>query len=151
MAEFMIRCPFLERPSKLTGPVSYFEIKVSRKVGCVLASNEVHFVSLAENFTTLIWNGKQNSLTGPVITGSFEKRAPEPHPKRRVFFQTIFDCSLNNQLFYFLRSSHRHKQVRYLACVSSSKSHRNNKGLAYRVEIFANNLCVSHGKVKLCN
>ena len=43
--------PFLERPGKLTGPVSYFEIKVSRKVGCVLASNEVHFVSLAENFT----------------------------------------------------------------------------------------------------
>ena len=23
-----------------------------------------------------IWNGKQNSLTGPVITESFEKRAP---------------------------------------------------------------------------
>ena len=43
--------PFLERPGKLTGPVSYFEIKVSRKLGCVLASNEVHFVSLAENFT----------------------------------------------------------------------------------------------------
>ena len=43
--------PFLERPGKLTGPVSYFEIEVSRKVGCVLTSNEVHFVSLAENFT----------------------------------------------------------------------------------------------------
>ena len=43
--------PFLERPGKLTGPVSDFEIKVSRKVGCVLTSNEVHFVSLAENFT----------------------------------------------------------------------------------------------------
>ena len=42
---------FLERPGKLTGPVSYFEIEVSRKVGCVLTSNEVHFVSLAENFT----------------------------------------------------------------------------------------------------
>ena len=76
--------PFLERPGKLTGPVSYFEIEVSRKVGCVLTSNEVHFVSLAENlnciifksFETPIWNGKQNSLTGPAITGSFEKRAP---------------------------------------------------------------------------
>ena len=45
------RGPFLERPGKLTGLVSYFEIKVSRKLGCVLASNEVHFVSLAENFT----------------------------------------------------------------------------------------------------
>ena len=43
--------PFLERPGKLTGPVSYFEIEVSRKVWCVLTSNEVHFVSLAENFT----------------------------------------------------------------------------------------------------
>ena len=32
-------------------PVSYFEIEVSRKVGCVLTSNEVHFVSLAENVT----------------------------------------------------------------------------------------------------
>ena len=38
-------------PVKLMGPVSYFEIKVSRKLGCVLASNEVYFVSLAENFT----------------------------------------------------------------------------------------------------
>ena len=45
------RGPFLKRPGKLTGPVSYFEIEVSRKVGCVLTSNEVHFVSLAENFT----------------------------------------------------------------------------------------------------
>ena len=43
--------PFLERPGKGTGPVSYFEINVSRKVGIVLASNEVQFVSLAENFT----------------------------------------------------------------------------------------------------
>ena len=43
--------PFLERPGNLTGPVSYFEIEVSKKVGCFLTSNEVHFVSLAENFT----------------------------------------------------------------------------------------------------
>ena len=43
--------PFFERPGNLTGPVSYFEIKVSGKVACVQASNEVHFVSLAENFT----------------------------------------------------------------------------------------------------
>ena len=43
--------PFLERPGKLTGPVSYFEIEVSRKVVCVLTTNEVHFVSLAENLT----------------------------------------------------------------------------------------------------
>ena len=43
--------PFLESPGNLTGPKPYFEIKISRKVGCVLTSNEVHFVSLAENFT----------------------------------------------------------------------------------------------------
>ena len=43
--------PFLERPGKLTGPKSYFEIKFSRKVGCVLTSNEAHFVSLPNNFT----------------------------------------------------------------------------------------------------
>ena len=47
----LTRGPFPKRPGKLTGPVSYFEIKVSRKLGCVLASNKVHFVSLAENFT----------------------------------------------------------------------------------------------------
>ena len=45
---------FLESPGNLTGPKSYFEIKVSRKVGCVLTSNEVHFVSLADNFTVQI-------------------------------------------------------------------------------------------------
>ena len=43
--------PFLESPGKLTGPVSYFEIEVSREVECILTSNEVHFVSSAENFT----------------------------------------------------------------------------------------------------
>ena len=48
--------PFLERPGNLTGPKSYFEIKFSRKVGCVLTSNEVHFVSLAENFTVQFSN-----------------------------------------------------------------------------------------------
>ena len=49
--KLVTRGPFLERPGKLMGPVLYFEIEVSRKVGCVLTSNEVHFVSLAENFT----------------------------------------------------------------------------------------------------
>ena len=52
----MIRGPFLERPGNLTGPKSYFEIKVSRKVECVLTSNEVHFVSLADNFTVQFSN-----------------------------------------------------------------------------------------------
>ena len=45
------RGPFLERPGNLTGPKSDFEIKISRKVGCVLNSNKIHFVSLANNFT----------------------------------------------------------------------------------------------------
>ena len=45
------RGPFLERPGNLTGPKSDFEIKISRKVGCVLNSNKDHFVSLANNFT----------------------------------------------------------------------------------------------------
>ena len=47
----VLRGPFLERPGKLTGPVSYFEIEVSRKVGCVLTSNVVHFFSLAAVIT----------------------------------------------------------------------------------------------------
>ena len=36
-----------------------------------------------KTFETPIWNGKQNSLTGPVITGSFEKRAPAPEANVR--------------------------------------------------------------------
>ena len=45
-----------ELNGNLTGPKSYFEIKVSRKVGCVLTSNEVNFVSLADNFTVQFSN-----------------------------------------------------------------------------------------------
>ena len=47
---------FLERPGNLTGPKSYFEINVSRKVGRVLTSNEVKFVSLADTFTVQFSN-----------------------------------------------------------------------------------------------
>ena len=47
---------FLERPGNLTGLKSYFDIKFSRKEGCVLTSNEVHFVSLAHNFTAQFSN-----------------------------------------------------------------------------------------------
>ena len=49
---------------------------------CVLTSNEVRFVSLAENciifktFKTHILNGNQNGLTRPVTTDSFEGRTP---------------------------------------------------------------------------
>ena len=45
------RGPFLKVPGNLTGPKSDFEIKVSRKVGRVVTSNEVRSVSLANNFT----------------------------------------------------------------------------------------------------
>ena len=64
--------PFLERPGNLTGPELDFDIKVSRKVGRVLTSDEVHFVSWADNFTVqfsnllklpLEWKTKQ--LNGP--------------------------------------------------------------------------------------
>ena len=38
---------------------------------------DIKFVDESENFD-FEKSGKQNSLTGPVITGSFEKRAPDP-------------------------------------------------------------------------
>ena len=50
------RGPFLERPGNLTGPKSDFDIKVSRKLGRFLTSDEVHFVSLADNFTVKFSN-----------------------------------------------------------------------------------------------
>ena len=68
----MTRGPFLESPGNLTGPESDFDIKVPRKVGRVLASDKVRFVSLADNFTVqfsnllklpLEWKTKQ--LNGP--------------------------------------------------------------------------------------
>ena len=61
--------PFLERSVNLADPKSYFEIKVSRKVGCVLSSNEVHFVSLADHFIVQLSNvlklpsGMENKLS----------------------------------------------------------------------------------------
>ena len=51
MEQFVLQGPVSRKPGNLTGPKSYFEIKVSRKVRCVLTSNEAHFVSLADNFT----------------------------------------------------------------------------------------------------
>ena len=57
-----------------------------------------NFVSLADNryctifkpFQTPIWNGKQNSLTGPIITGSFEKRAPDINIQTLIGLSTHF-------------------------------------------------------------
>ena len=97
--------PFLGRPGNLTGPKSYFEIKVSRKVERVLTSNEVHFVSLAENFTVqlsnvlifpLEWKTKQ--LNGP---GNYrELRETDP---RNVTCskKTENSCGLNAAFIYF--------------------------------------------------
>ena len=56
IATTLTRGPFLEKPGNLTGPESDFEIKASSKVGCVLTSNKVHFVSLADNFTVQFSN-----------------------------------------------------------------------------------------------
>ena len=50
------RGPFLKSPGNLTDQKSLFQIKVSRKVWCVLTSNEFHFVSLADNFTVQFSN-----------------------------------------------------------------------------------------------
>ena len=65
--------PFLESPGNLTGPVTDYDIKVSRKVERVLTFDEVHFVSLADNFTVqfsnllklpLEWKTKQLKRVG---------------------------------------------------------------------------------------
>ena len=47
---------FSKDPGNLTGPESDFDIKVSRKVGRVLTIDEVHFLSLADNFTVQFSN-----------------------------------------------------------------------------------------------
>ena len=52
----VFRGPLLERPGNLPGPESDFDMKVSRKVGCVLTSDEVQFVSLADNWTVQFSN-----------------------------------------------------------------------------------------------
>ena len=47
---------FSKGPATYTGSESDFDIKVSKKVGRVLTSDEVHFVSLANNFTVKFSN-----------------------------------------------------------------------------------------------
>ena len=89
MFPFRVRTwgPFLERPGNLPGPESDFDIKVSRKVGCVLTFDEVHFVSLADNFTVQLSNflklppeWKTKQLNGP---GNYrELRETGPWPAR---------------------------------------------------------------------
>ena len=100
-AYFKTRGPFPERPDNLTGPKSYFEIKISRKVGCVLTSNEVHFVSLADNFIVQFSNllklpskmGKKQSLPGASRNGP-RKRNTINWQKITVLF--VFEMSVTN-------------------------------------------------------
>ena len=49
-------------------------------------------------FETPIWNGKQNSLTGPVITGNCEKRAPGLEKPARVRFRSVVICEMSSLL-----------------------------------------------------
>ena len=60
----LARGPFLESLGNLTGPKSFIEIKFSRKVGCVLTSNKVHFIDdFTLKFSKLEWKTKQ--VNGP--------------------------------------------------------------------------------------
>ena len=67
-------------------------------------------------FETPVWNGKQNSLTGPVITGSFEKRAPG-HKNVSDFVQNPFVSATN--VSQFARARKRHEQQCFRNNVSS--------------------------------
>ena len=87
--------PFLERPGNLTGPESDFDIKVSRKVGRVLTSDEVHVVSLADNFTvqfsnllklSLEWKTKQ--INGPGNCRELRETGPSGPLSYRAFRET---------------------------------------------------------------
>ena len=91
------------RPGNLTGPKSYFEIKFSRKVRCVLTSNEVHFVSLANNFTVQfsnLWNyyleWKTKLPNGPDNYRELRETGPRSNniPVLNGFVNTI-DCDQN--------------------------------------------------------
>ena len=83
--------PFLERPGNLAGPESDFDIKVSRKEGRVLTSDEVHFVSLADNFTVQFSNRlkiplewKTKLLNGPGNYRELRETGPWSEKKRKV-------------------------------------------------------------------
>ena len=102
------RGPFLERPGKLTGPVSYFEIEVSRKVGWVLTSNEVHFVSLVENFTVnfqKLWNShldwKTKQLNGPGNYREFRETSPwsNSQTRRHMWVEFVVGSLLCSERF----------------------------------------------------
>ena len=77
-----------ESESKQVIPAHKFVLSIGSLVfeamfyGVLAETTEVHFVSLADNFTVEFSNllklssGMENKTAGPVITGSFEKQAP---------------------------------------------------------------------------
>ena len=78
---------------------SYFEIKVSRKVGRVLTSNGVNFVSLADTFTVQVSNllklcleRKTKQLNEP---GNY-RELRETGPRKTKFTLFSFNHKLNN-------------------------------------------------------
>ena len=95
----MTRDPFLERPGNLTGPKSDFEIKISRKVGCLQNANKVHFVSSAydllyniQSFSNSHLEWKTKQLNGP---GNYrELRETGPRDKTYNMFSNIHICYL---------------------------------------------------------
>ena len=120
------------------GPVleSTVKIKVLRTVGCVLTSDEGHFVSLADNFTVQISKllklpslMENNNLTGPVITGSFEKRAPDS-------IHIYGDFLLKNKLI-------RTRQLQTLAISHYAFKHLSNISCTAFVQVMEN--LESHG------
>ena len=98
------RDPFLERPGKLSGPESDFDIKVSRKVGRVLISDEVLFVSSADNFTVqfsnllklpLEWETKQ--LNGSGNYRELRETGPCRHDQLDAFPSRILLSGMHNE------------------------------------------------------
>ena len=86
------------RFSNLTGPISYFELKVSRRVGCVLTSNEVQFVSLADNFTVQFSNLLKHSsgMENKQLTGLGNYRElRETGPRTVKCFSRYKYCDYN--------------------------------------------------------
>ena len=82
----VIRAPwglFFESPGNFSGPKSNIPIEIQRIRARVLASKLLHFILLTDSFIMLdikptetsILHVNNNSFTGPLITGAFEKWA----------------------------------------------------------------------------
>ena len=111
------RGPFLESPGNLTGPKSCFEIKVSRNVGCVLASNEVHFDFLTDSFTVpfskllklpSLWKTKQ--LNGP---GNYQELRETGPRNRSCLSQKRGSVAFNRPIGYCTTGWKARETLRY--------------------------------------